>query len=89
MSADSITATILGPIITYILQPADLLLVTFAIVVFIWGVAQLILNKDDEEVRSNAKRHILWGVIGLFIMLGVFGIIRFVGNTLGVPLPLF
>jgi hypothetical protein len=87
--ADNVTVTILGPIIKYILQPLDLLLVTFAIVVFIWGVAQLILSPEDSEKRLEAQRHILWGVIGLFVMLGVFGIIRFVGNTLGIQVPLF
>lgn len=87
--ANNVTATILSPIIQYILQPAYLLILSFAVVVFIWGVAQLIFNQEDSEKRLDAQRHILWGVIGLFIMLAVYGIIRFVGNSLGVQIPMF
>ncbi|MDB5258836.1 MAG: hypothetical protein JWO73_44 [Candidatus Taylorbacteria bacterium] len=87
--ATAVTKTILGPIMTYILQPAYMLLVALAVVVFIWGTAQFILSGEDSEKRSEAQQHILWGVIGLFIMFAVFGIVRFVGSTLGVDVPLF
>ena len=89
-TAESVIAVTIMPIMTYIVYPLIDLLMAAAVVVFIWGAAQLILNKDDSEKRANAQRHILFGVIGLFIMIGVFGIVRLVGNTVlpnNEPLP--
>jgi hypothetical protein len=90
MSSASITATVLMPIVRFIIQPAEWLLLIFATLVFVWGVAQLILKGEDATARAEAQQHILWGVIGLFIMIAVYGIIRFVANTIGVSdIPLF
>lgn len=87
--SDAAIVRILQPIITYVLRPAFDILMGVAVVVFIWGVAQLIIKKDDASVRQEATQHILWGVVGFFIIFGVFGIIRLVANTLGVNVPLF
>ncbi|MEY2664671.1 MAG: hypothetical protein RIT04_479 [Candidatus Parcubacteria bacterium] len=88
-TADAITGAILGPIISYVINPLYLLIVLLATVVFVWGVAGLILHGEEPDKRADAQRHILWGVIGLFMMLAVYGIIRFVANSLGVDVPLF
>jgi FtsH-binding integral membrane protein len=87
--ASSVTTAILGPVFTYIVQPLIFLITAFALLVFVWGVAALILNREDSEKVNDAKRHILWGVIGIFIMISAFGIVRFVGSSLGMSIPLF
>ncbi len=88
-AADQVTARILAPIIQNVVKPLFEVLMAVAVFIFIWGVAQLIINKDDASVRSTAGMHILWGVVGFFIIFGVFGIIRVVADTLGVSVPLF
>ncbi len=87
--ADNVTVRILAPIIEHVVRPLFEVLMAVAVFVFIWGVAQLIIKKDDASVRTEAGNHILWGVVGFFIIFGVFGIIRVVADTLGVSVPLF
>lgn len=60
----------------YIINPLVMLLFAAATLVFFWGVAQFILNAGNEEERTKGKQHMLWGVIGMFIMFSAYGIIR-------------
>ncbi len=54
-----------------------------AIVYFLYGVAQYFLSPDSEEVRKSSKSHMMWGIVGLFIMVSVFGIMRLILDTVG------
>lgn len=60
------------------------LLYLSAIAIFVWGIIEFIWNAANEEKRQTGKRHIIWGLIGLFIMLAVTGIIQLIKNSLGV-----
>jgi len=59
-------------------------LFSFALLVFIWGVAEFILNAGNASVRESAKARMIWGVIGLFVLFSLLGIIRFLGDSLGI-----
>lgn len=59
-----------------------LMIVAFAI--FLWGVVKFIFAGGDEEKRKTAKHYIVYGLIGLFVMIAVWGIIRIVLSTFGV-----
>lgn len=69
-----------------IFNPLIALMFAVAIVVFTWGLFGFVANANDVERREQGKRHMLWGVIGLFVMVGVFGIIRILLNTFEVDL---
>jgi hypothetical protein len=60
------------------------LLVTVALVAFMYGVVEYIINGDDENKRKEGRKYILWGIISLFVMLGIFGILQVLGNTFGI-----
>jgi hypothetical protein len=60
------------------------LLMVAAFVVFLWGVVKFILAGGDEEKRKSAKNFIIYGLIGLFVMVAVWGIIKLVAGTFGV-----
>ncbi len=60
----------------------------FTLLVFIWGVVGLIRSGDDPKAREKGQQHILWGVIGMVIMISAYGIIRVIANTIGVADPL-
>jgi uncharacterized membrane protein len=66
-----------------IINPIIYFLFVLAFVYFLWGVLQYLLYPDNEEIRKKSKTHMLWGIIGLFIMVAVFGIMRILLNTLG------
>ncbi len=59
-------------------------LIALAIIVFIVNVIRFVLNADDEEKRSNAKKYLLWSVIGIAVIIGIFGIATLLLNTFGI-----
>lgn len=72
---ESIKEHILNPIIT--------LLFAAALLYFLWGVFQMIRGGDSEDARALGREHMIWGVVGLFIMVAVYGILNIVCNTIG------
>lgn len=63
-----------------ILTPIVWLLTGGAMVYFFWGLANFILS-SDSKVKENGKQHMIYGVVGLFIIFSVWGIIGFVGDS--------
>ena len=51
-------------------------MVALAVLFFLYGVMEFIAGAGNEEKRTQGKRHIIWGIIGIFIMISVFGIMR-------------
>ena len=58
-------------------------LITLAVVYFICGVIQYTVS-TDEEAKKGARSKIIQGLIGLFIIVAFWGIIRLITNTFGV-----
>ncbi len=56
--------------------------ITLAVVYFIWGVVQYTLS-TDEEAKKGAKWKIISGLIGLFLIISFWGVIRIVSSTFG------
>ena len=83
--AEASVQTLMNSISRVILNPLITLLFAAAVVYFIYGLAQYLLNPENEEIRKTSKSHMLWGIIGIFIMVSVFGIMNMITNTLGVP----
>lgn len=79
--------TFIGNLVAYIIQPLIGLIFALALVFFVWGMAQFVLNAQSDKGREAGKQAILYGIIGLFIMTAVFGILSVVLNTFGVSLP--
>lgn len=75
---------LMGKIGDLIINPLIVLLFALALVLFLWGLAQFLLNPEDSSGRENAKRKIVWGVIGLFIMVSAYGILNIFLRTLGI-----
>lgn len=68
---------------TAILNPIIYLFFGLAILIFLWGVVEFIMNSENDEKRKEGGQHILWGIIGLAIMLSVLGIIEIIKKTIG------
>lgn len=66
-----------------ILNPLIILLFAAALVMFVWGVVEFAAGAGNEEKRSTGRRHILWGLLGMIIMISVFGIMQLIAGTLG------
>jgi len=62
-------------------------LLALALLFFAWGLAEFILRSDSDEGRETGRQHMLWGILGIFVMVAVIGILRIITNTFGVDLP--
>jgi phosphotransferase system glucose/maltose/N-acetylglucosamine-specific IIC component len=74
-------------IITVIVNPLVIFLSALAIMLFLWGLLQFMANAGGEEGSEMGKRHMVNGLIGLFIMISVYGIMRVITNTFGFKKP--
>ncbi len=86
-SSDAIPAPVagfIGKVDKLIINPAIILLFAAALVFFLFGVVDFIMNADNPEKRSTGQQHMIWGIIGMSIMFGVWAILRIIENTLGV-----
>lgn len=61
-----------------------ILLIAIAVVIFFWGIIQYVMAGADEEKRASGRNLIIYGIIGIFIMVALWGLIYVVGGTLGV-----
>lgn len=66
-----------------ILFPLIALLSGIAFLIFIYGCAVYIFNAENEQARSEGKKHILYGIIGLVIMISAYGLLIIATNTFG------
>ncbi len=66
-------------------------LAALAFVSFVFGVGRFIRSAGNENELAKSKNIIIWGVIGIFIMFSIWGILIFIrkefgfGDTLGIP----
>lgn len=67
-----------------ILNPLIRLMFVVALVIFLWGVFQYIRNGDSPEDRKKGTQHIVWGIVGLFIMVSVVTILEIMRKTFGI-----
>ena len=75
---------LIGKVHQFIVEPLLLLLFGVAFVIFVWGIVEFIQNSESDDGRETGKRNMIWGIVGMVIMLSVFGIINIIAGTLGV-----
>lgn len=70
----------------YILNPIIILLFALAFLYFIYGVIRFLSSDagDKGSGRIEARNAILWGLVGMFIMFSVYGIIRLLLESFGI-----
>ena len=67
-----------------ILNPVIVLLMAVALIVFLYGAFEFLKNADNEQGRDTGRKHMLWGLIGLVIMMSAWSIIHIAAATFGV-----
>lgn len=71
----------LSKIVVEIVNPIILLLSAVAFLVFLWGGFEFIRNAKDETKREEGRKAIFWGIIGLVIIFGAYGVINIALQT--------
>lgn len=67
-----------------IINPLIVLLFTLAVIFFLYGVFEFISNQDNEEKKTKGKSHMMWGIIGIGIMMAVFTLMNILLKTLNI-----
>ncbi len=76
-------APLLNRINQYILNPLIVLVFAIALLIFFYGLFQFIRSASDGKERSDGKKKIIWGLVGMFIMFSAYGIIKVIMATIG------
>lgn len=56
------------------------LFITLAIVVFFWGLIKYLWGASSENAHEGLQL-MMWGVIAIFVMVSIWGIIRLLQST--------
>ncbi|MBI2610197.1 hypothetical protein HYW53_03400 [Candidatus Giovannonibacteria bacterium] len=67
-----------------ILQQVIPILLIIGTIVFLWGIIVFITAGASEEKKSYGKYLIIYGLVGLFVMVAIWGIVGVLVNTFGV-----
>ncbi len=67
-----------------ILFPLISLLMGLAILIFLYGCYEYISHSAESSAREKGQMHIIWGIVGLFIMLTAYGILGIAAGTFNV-----
>jgi hypothetical protein len=74
---------IIRNILSQILNPVITLMVGVAVLYFLWGAFEFIRNAESSAERKKGSLNMLWGALGLFIMVTAYGILNLILGTLG------
>lgn len=66
-----------------LLKTAVVLLLAAAVVFFLWNVFKYVMSAGDGEAKAEANKGIIYGLVGIFIMTAVYGLVNFLGGSLG------
>ena len=66
-----------------VINPIIYFLFSLGTILFLFGIIRFFLNLTDETIRKESKNHMVWGLIGMFIMVSVFGIMNLIVKTIG------
>jgi hypothetical protein len=53
-------------------------IIAAAVVVIVWGAFQMIYSEDK---RTSGRQTVIWGIIGLFVMISIWGFVNILDNT--------
>ncbi len=74
-----------------LLQNVSALLFASLALGLVFGVVLFFANSDNEQKRASIKGYLLWGVIGIIVVMGIWGILAllrmsvFGTDVIGIP----
>ena len=69
----------IGTVITTLVP----ILIALALLVFVWGVVKFIAAADDSA-RDDGKKKMIWGIVGLFVIISVWGLVSLLRQLVGI-----
>jgi hypothetical protein len=76
--------SLLGRIEQAILFPLLAFMLSVALLMFLWGAYEFVQGADESDGRTTGRRHMLYGIIGMLVMLSALAILRIAAGTFGI-----
>ena len=67
-------------LLSVFLNRAVPLIIGLAVVFFLWNVFRYAVA-GDEDAKQLAKKQMVWGIVGLFVMVSVWGLVAILQST--------
>jgi hypothetical protein len=58
--------------------------IAIGLLFFIWGLVQFIAASGDDNAKQEGKNKMIWGVVALFVIISVWGIIAIMRTLFGI-----
>jgi len=68
---------------TSILNTATVLIVSVAVIWIIINVVIYLVGGKDSEKRHEGLMRIVWGIVGLFVIISIWGLVSILKNSFG------
>lgn len=68
-------------VVADLINLATPIVVALALLYFFWGLANYILKSGEDDGQKKARATMIWGLLALFIIVSVWGIINVVRDT--------
>ena len=62
------------------------ILMVIAVIYFVWGVITFVVA-GDEEAKTAGRDKMIYGIIGLVVIVAMWGLVRIVVSTFGLNTP--
>ena len=57
--------------------------ISLTVLVFLWGIFKYLTAQGDSDSRKEALGYITWGVVSLFVMVSVWGLVNILVSSFG------
>jgi hypothetical protein len=61
-------------------------LIVLGVIYFIWGVITYVIS-SDEEAKKAGRNRIIFGIIGLAVIVAMWGLVNLLTHTFGLDTP--
>ena len=61
-------------------------LIVLGVVYFVWGVVQYVIS-SEEEAKQKGKMRMIYGIIGLVVIVAMWGLVAIVQRTFDLDSP--
>ena len=68
----------------YILAPAEKVIFAAGVLLFVFGLVEFLWNVNEGGAQAEGKQHMLWGIIGVLVMVSTVAIMSIIENTFGI-----
>jgi len=84
--------SLVDKVATVLINPLLLLLFAVGLLVFLFGIVEFLvsLNKSGKSAGiGNGRKHMFWGLVGMFVMVAAYAIVGIIVNTFPLPASTF